>query len=389
MSLLDLMLVAAVVLALVVGYGRGALLQIASIGGTLVGLFLGALAATSLAKLTDDPWTRAGIALGAILVASAIGNTVGSLLGHRVRRRTSAFGMRRIDQAAGSGISVLALLLVVWFLGPHIAAGPFTTLARQVRDSQVVSAIDSLMPAPPPLASGLRALLDRLGLPDVFVGIPPQPAPPVRPPSGVEARRAFRAVRAQTVKIVDPVCGTVLQGTGFVVSNGLVATNAHVIAGGDAPEVIVHGKTHSATVVVFDPRLDVAILRVPSLSVEPVEVIGWLIDRGRTGAVAGYPGDGGLVGRGAAVGRSLQAVGRDIYGQGQVKRHLYELQARVRPGNSGGPFALQDGRVAGMVFASSPTEDGVAYAIASPEWLPLVERARGSLSPVDTGPCMR
>jgi S1-C subfamily serine protease len=89
---------------------------------------------------------------------------------------------------------------------------------------------------------------------------------------------------------------------------------------------------------------------------------------------------------GAAVRRALEAVGRDIDGEGEVSRRTYELQAAVQRGNSGGPFALPGGRVAGMVFGASVTDENVSYALTSPRLIPLVERA-ASAGPVGTGTC--
>jgi S1-C subfamily serine protease len=68
---------------------------------------------------------------------------------------------------------------------------------------------------------------------------------------------------------------------------------------------------------------------------------------------------------------------------------VYELQALVRPGNSGGPFVTTDGDVAGVVFAASTTEDDVGYALTAAETEPEIDRARGRTAPVSTGPCIR
>jgi S1-C subfamily serine protease len=64
------------------------------------------------------------------------------------------------------------------------------------------------------------------------------------------------------------------------------------------------------------------------------------------------------------------------------------LQTLVRPGNSGGPFVLSDGRVAGVVFAASSGEDNVGYAIAAGEVEDPLRTAIGRTTPVDTGPCI-
>jgi S1-C subfamily serine protease len=87
--------------------------------------------------------------------------------------------------------------------------------------------------------------------------------------------------------------------------------------------------------------------------------------------------------------RELTAVGRDIYGRAVVSRDVYELQAKVRPGNSGGPFVLSDGDVGGVVFAASTTDDKVGYAIASTEVIPKLQDAEGKTGSVSTKGCSR
>jgi hypothetical protein len=82
-------------------------------------------------------------------------------------------------------------------------------------------------------------------------------------------------------------------------------------------------------------------------------------------------------------------VGRDIYSEDGVRRRIYELQVTVRPGNSGGPFALPGGRVAGLIFGASVTHEDLGYALASPRLIPLVERAEGQRDAVGTGRCVR
>ena len=83
------------------------------------------------------------------------------------------------------------------------------------------------------------------------------------------------------------------------------------------------------------------------------------------------------------------AVGRDIYGNGTVVRDIYELQAVVRPGNSGGPFVLVNGEVAGLVFAASTTDPDIGYSITSTEIKGDLDRGIGSTASVPTGGCTR
>jgi S1-C subfamily serine protease len=142
-----------------------------------------------------------------------------------------------------------------------------------------------------------------------------------------------------------------------------------------------------ATTVLFDPDLDIAILRVPGLRAPSLQLASSEWSRGADGAVVGYPEGGPLTGRRAAVRALFDAVGRDIYGEERVVRRIYELQAVVHPGNSGGPFVLTNGQVAGVVFAASTMDQNTGYAITSPEVRPLVSRAWQLTGAADTGPC--
>jgi S1-C subfamily serine protease len=141
--------------------------------------------------------------------------------------------------------------------------------------------------------------------------------------------------------------------------------------------------------VLFDPALDIAILRVPGLRAPPLQLSSSEWSRGADGAVLGYPEGGPLTGRRAAIRAVFDATGRDIYGDEHVVRRVYELQTVVRPGNSGGPFVLTNGQVAGVVFAASTIGQNTGYAITSLEVRPLVSRAGQLTGAAGTGPCDR
>src|SRR4029453_4298068 len=91
---------------------------------------------------------------------------------------------------------------------------------------------------------------------------------------------------------------------------------------------------------------------------------------------------------GAAFRGAMDAVGRDIYSQEEVRRRIYEPQATVHAGSSGGPFVLPDGSVAGIIFGASLADHDLGYAITSPSLLPLVERAEDRTQAGDTGRCL-
>lgn len=384
------MLVALLAGAAYTGYRRGALLQVLAYGGLGAGLVGGALLAPYVARVAARPEAQAGIALATFLALGLVGDGIGWLVGSGLRAATHRSRLRTADRAAGSLISVGALLLATWFLALNLVHGPSPALAREIRRSAIVRGLATTLPEPPSLLAQVRRFLNRFGFPEVFAGLPPAPAAPVEGPARREVRRAAAAADDATVQIVGEACGRIQEGSGFLAAPGYVVTNAHVVAGVDAPEVREpDGTAHPATPVLFDPGLDLAVLRIPGPVGPPLELAPGPAERGDGAAVLGYPEGGGLSAAPAAVRARLEAVGRDIYGRGRVRREVYELQAAVRPGNSGGPFVDEDGTVLGVVFAASTTDPGIGYALASTEVDPLVDRAEGRTASVPTGPCLR
>jgi S1-C subfamily serine protease len=86
----------------------------------------------------------------------------------------------------------------------------------------------------------------------------------------------------------------------------------------------------------------------------------------------------------AVVDGAIEAAGRDIYNQKPVTREIYVIQAKVRPGNSGGPMVDMQGRVVGIVFATSASEPDQAYALTDDEITNAEQKLHGSKSPIDT-----
>jgi S1-C subfamily serine protease len=193
-----------------------------------------------------------------------------------------------------------------------------------------------------------------------------------------------------TVKILGTACSNEQEGSGFVVGPGLVATNAHVVAGETSgnTQVVLGNNSYQATPVLFDPSFDLAVLRTdaplgPALNIDPN-----LVQRGTPGALLGYPENGPLVIDPAGVTQEITAIGKDIYNSGSVTRTVYALDANVEPGNSGGPLMGPGGQVIGVVFSRSTVYPNVGYALASPGVLTRVQAARQHHSAVGTGSCI-
>ncbi|MGZ5354189.1 MAG: MarP family serine protease [Actinomycetota bacterium] len=389
-NVLDIALLALLGLGGYSGYRRGLALQASAFAGLLLGLFVGVLLAPRLAAFAESPGTQAAVAATTLIALAAAGDAAGWFVGHRARERARATRFNRADAIGGSVVAVAASLLVVWFVALNLVNGPFPAVSHEIRGSAIVRTLDDAFPEPPSLLAEVRQLFNRFGFPDVFSGIPPLPASPVDPPTEREAQAAFAAASGSTVKVYGEACDHVQEGSGFVAATALVVTNAHVLAGVDDPLVqTTTGAAQRATTVLFDPELDLAVLRVAQTPGAVLELATTDSTRGDAGAVIGFPGGGPLDARRAAVLRLLEnVVGRDIYGEDEAERSVLELQAVVRPGNSGGPFVLADGTVAGVVFAASSTDEGIGYAITADEVQPRLDDAIRATTEVATGPCV-
>ena len=391
MNLLDILILVWAVLAGVSGYRRGASLQIIEYLGLFAGLFAGALLAPKVAPLASSPLMQSVLALGILLGLAALGEGLGWIVGRRVWAAARQSVLGPLDAAGGSVVSILAVLLTVWFFAYNLVNGPVPALSREVRSSAIVQGLGDALPRPPSVLSQARQFLDRFGFPEVFAGLPPEPAGPVTTPSNRATRALAAKVEDSTVRIEGQACGLIEEGSGFVVATHYVVTNAHVVAGVAAPVVQepATGRSQPATTVLFDPKVDLAVLYVRSSPGPPLPLDDTTRPRGAAGMVIGYPGGGSLAYGSAAVRRELLAVGRDIYGNSIVERHVYELQAVVRPGNSGGPFVLASGAVGGVVFAASTTDENVGYALTAGEVMPDIRRAQGLTRPVSDEGCTR
>ena len=391
-NLLDLGILLLLILAAFNGYRRGAALQLFSYAGLILGLLVGALVAPSLAGLAHTPLGQATVALGVLFAAAGLGDALGWFIGLRVWSIARRSGIGTFDSAAGSLVALGAVLLTTWFIALNLANGPFPGLSNEIRGSAIVRTLDRALPRPPSLLGEVRQFLNRFGFPEVFADLPPLPAGPVQGPSDKQVKAIANLADQSTLRIEGEACGAIQEGSGFVAGDHYVITNAHVVAGVKQGLQVQeqNGPSHTqVTVVLFDPKLDIAVLYVTDLSLPVLKLDPKLEGRGTDGAFLGYPGGGSLQFGAAAIRRELPAVGRDIYGQAVVTRDVYELQAKVRPGNSGGPFVLSDGEVAGVVFAASTTDDQVGYAIASTEVIPKLQQAEGKTAAVSTQGCAR
>jgi S1-C subfamily serine protease len=391
MNALDIILLAALAYSALRGFRQGAVSQVAAFGGAVIGLALGASFAPRLAgELVGGPGSTLALAtLGLLMAFVFLGQGAGFAIGVRLRAAAADVGAEPIDRMAGIVVGLAGLLVTVWLLASALQQGPSVVVAQQIRESKVVTAISDGLPPAPDVFAQLGRYLDQHGFPQVFAGIGGgTTAPPVDPPSNEVVAAAQAAGQPSTVQVQATGCGGVSSGTGFVPSSGFVVTNAHVVAGGEIVSVRSPQGVHDAAVIHYDPELDLAVLAVPGLAAPPIPFVDAPADRETGGATLGFPGgQRELAVKPATVRARGDALGRDIYGRGLVTREILTLSADVQQGDSGGPFVTAAGRVGGVVFAASPNERGVGYALTAETVRPHVDAAIARNASVPTGAC--
>lgn len=390
-STLDLVLVAAALLFAVSGYRQGFVVGVLSFVGFLGGGVLGATAAPDIAgagPLAGLP--RPVVGIGVVFLAATVGQLVATLIGATVRDRLVWRPARALDAVGGALVSAVSLLLVAWLVGTAVASSSFPGLATAVRRSQVLQAVDGAVPGSAQrYFAGFRRLIDDRGFPEVFGGLAPTQVTEVAPPDPtLAASPVVRAAAPSILKItgVAQDCSRRIEGTGFVYAPQRVMTNAHVVAGVDQPLVRVGERELEATVVLFDPGRDVAVLAVPGLD-RPALAFGGPAGTGDGAIVAGYPRNGPFRADAARIRGVQRARGPDIYQERTVVREIYALRGLVQPGNSGGPLLSTQGRVLGVIFAAAADDEQTGYALTANEVAGAARDGAAATAPADTRTC--
>lgn len=380
---LIILFVAAMVLR---GAGVGFLRQIFSLGGFIAGLFFAAWLAPFVGRLLPAAPFKSLLLAALVLAFGAGVGTSAEIFALRLERRFHPQRGVPINGALGAVFGGFAGLLSVWLLAAMLAHSPLPSVGQPLQQSRIIRSLDQHLPQAPSLLARVGRLFGVHGFPQVFTGIEPFPVSPVPTPNDSTVAAVAQADAASVVKIEGEGCGEDISGSGFVVAPGVVVTNAHVVAGVDHPLILDRSGIHSAYAVYFNPDLDLAVLRA-NLNDPVLSLVNGDEPAGTQGAILGYPGGGPYRAGAAAIARQMTAVGRNIYGQGVIARDVYEIQADVEPGNSGGPLVLPDGRVMGVVFAQAVSQPNVGYALVSAEVAQKVSQTQNSSAKVGTGAC--
>jgi S1-C subfamily serine protease len=391
-SWLDVLVLVLALSFAVSGFRQGFLTAALSFLGFFGGAVLGAQVADPVAsRFAEDSSWRVAAAV-AVVLGFALAGQVGAVwVGRELRSRLTWRPAQRVDAVLGALVSAFAVLLVVWMVATPLAAAPYPRLAAAVRDSQLVRAIDQVVPRPVrTLYSSLRDVVRAYDFPEVFGPLVPTRVRDVpEPDARLAASAAVVRAKPSVLKItgVAESCARRVEGSGFVYAPGRVMTNAHVVAGVSRPQVEVDGQQRAATVVLYDSARDVAVLRVPGLGRRALPFSSREADTNDDAIVVGYPENGPFFVGPARVRDRLQIRGPDIYDDRTVTREVYSIYGDVRSGNSGGPLLAPDGGVYGVIFAAAIDQQRTGFALTADEVADDARAGRTATEAVPTGDC--
>lgn len=197
-------------------------------------------------------------------------------------------------------------------------------------------------------------------------------------------------MEASTVLIVCPLSQGFRMGSGFFVGRGFVVTNWHVVNGVNCGVALAPKKLLETQVVASSEGKDLAILHVdedmgkPSVEFAPRS----LVSKAQKVFASGFPG-AAMPGDFIDVGSSILQVKItsgivSAFVKSSKGTNLYQTDAGIHHGNSGGPLFNECGSVIGVNEAGS--EPGIGWAIQADELFPMMDGAGVSYKTVSS-PC--
>lgn len=389
MNSLDVLIVLVLLAYAISGYFQGFVVNLIATVGLLFGGLLAVAVVPKLLSGRTPTLTTSLIALGAVIGAAAIGQAAGTYVGTDLRDGMTWKPLRWVDAVAGSVLSMVAVLCATWALGYSVSGTSIPYLSTASRDSSILEQVDDVMPTQ--ASSVLRAfnkVLDANLFPRYIDPFENEEIKAVAPPdSATLSSPGVRAAADSVVKILGQAsCQRGIEGSGFAYATDRIMTNAHVVAGVDEPFVVVGGRRLRAQVVVFDPELDVAVLRVDGLDLTPLD-FDPRGDAGDAAAILGFPENGPFDARAARIRNVMDLRSPDIYDKGELVRKTFSIRGLVRSGNSGGPLVSETGDVYGVIFAASVTDSSTGYALTAEQVAADASKGRSSTREVSTGNC--
>lgn len=392
---LDAILVVLLIVALVKGYHRGLWVVLGTMLGTVAGAVGGFYLIPFVSGWVSEPTLRVVVLVVATFLLIWLGQTIGVAIGRRVRLHVNLPALRRVDRILGAGAAVVVSVVILGLIALSLNSLGMAPVTREINRSAVLTATDRILPdGSQRFLAESRAAIAGLGvIPEIDTPVKEVAAEPEATPSAtleVPEEEEQAQIQDSVVRLSGfaEQCAQTQNGTGVVVAQDRILTNAHVVAGVAEPIVETQDRqVFPGRVVHIDPARDLAVVAVDGAQL-PVAEHGADLEEGAAALALGFPAGGPYVATPAEVQARGELLISDIYGREDSTVDIYQLNADIEPGNSGGPLVTEDGEVAGLVFARAPGSSTIGYAIAGDEFEQLLGDVQNLDVPVQAGECI-
>ncbi|MGX1159583.1 colicin V production protein [Arthrobacter sp. SLBN-100] len=390
LTVLDLVLILALLSYFAYGLRNGFLVTVGGIAGFAAGAIAAFFAVPLVSGFVADSGWRLTAIVAAAVALVVLGHGLGTMIGRQIRGAVRIRPLRAVDRLVGGAVNLVVSALVMSMLAFSIGSLGVPFVSQQLAESKVIRFIDGMTPDPlKATMAQLRSEVIGNGIPTLIEGLDQGQAVPV--PDASTDTPALNRAGESVLKIAGTAyqCGQNQTGTGFVVSEDRVVTNAHVVAGVSEPVVeMPDGGAMPGRVVYFDTQHDLAVLAVEDLPVQPLP-LSTDLPNGSPAAFAGYPHGGPFQSRPATIQDITTVLVPDIYGSNPSPEEIYRLAGNVQPGNSGGPLLTTEGQVAGVIFAKATSDAEMGFAITMDDLSPVASQAGSFSAPVSSGQCIQ
>ncbi|MDR5712313.1 MarP family serine protease [Nesterenkonia flava] len=387
-TLLDVILVLVILGFFGVGLARGIWITLGGVVGFLIGASAAFFAIPVVAGWVPDPVWRVVAVIGAAIVLVVAGHALGSAAGTEMQRMFKNPTLQRLGSLVGGVLNLVVAVVVISALSFSVQAMGFPAVNQHMRQSAVLQTINGVMPeATESWFAQLRGTVMASDIPEIAQLLVPESS---EAPETMDLTAAAEETAGAVARITGTAhqCGQSQSGSGFAITPTRVVTNAHVIAGVGEPSVeLPGGQVVTGRAVYFNPNTDLALLAVDPVDVPSVD-LGAPLDPGAPGFVMGYPAGGPFSAGSALVqARDVSEI-NSIYGGSPSTLEIYQVNADVRQGNSGGPLVDTDGNVVGVIFARAMEGNAVGFAITAEAAGEVLTEPEGFVDTVSTGQCV-
>jgi len=396
MNFVDLLIVSLALIFGWFGFRRGILRTILSIVGLFVGGFLASASLPYLQNLLSvySFLLRPTVNFSFIIFGASLGMFIFGVIGGFLRIVLLPFPfLKAIDSIIGLFLALVTVLAVTLTVANAARVIPNKTIKDSFSKSFVIKEIEIYTPSNlKNYFIKIQETITNSPLPEVFQSLVESRFVANKVEENIAIPEVIKLTKNSVVRIdgIAQSCSAAMTGTGFIVANERVITNAHVVAGVEEPVISQPNSTLQiqGKVIYIDRQKDIAILFVPGLMGDELTFIG-PVTPNELGFVIGYPNGGVLKTIPVSISSEFESLGADIDGKGQVKREVIVFGGEIKPGNSGGPLLNDQGQVLGMVFAADAQNKNTGYALAPQEMVEIISKSNELTNSIQIGECAK